>query len=189
MKINDKLKYIAQKYGARPEWLYAMIWHESRWNPEATNYLGCVGLIQFCPSTARDLGYEPWQIQQMSVSQQLDLVDKFLQRNVPKDEKLNKPYKVFLAVFYPAALKYNRYKNNNWIIGSDKSLEYAKIITKQNPGLDVDHNGYITIGDIKKYTRKVLWQLKIVDISQTAIIIGIIIAIALFLSGTIKIEK
>jgi hypothetical protein len=46
----------AQKLGAKPEDLHALIQAESAWNPAAYNPSGAVGLIQFMPQTLKDYG-------------------------------------------------------------------------------------------------------------------------------------
>jgi soluble lytic murein transglycosylase-like protein len=42
-----------------PTLLSALVWQESRWNPQAVSPKGAVGLAQLMPATARDLGVNP----------------------------------------------------------------------------------------------------------------------------------
>jgi soluble lytic murein transglycosylase-like protein len=42
-----------------PALLAALVWQESRWNPQAVSRKGAVGLAQLMPATARDLGVNP----------------------------------------------------------------------------------------------------------------------------------
>ena len=42
-----------------PTLLAALVWQESRWNPQAVSPKGAVGLAQLMPATARDLGVNP----------------------------------------------------------------------------------------------------------------------------------
>ena len=46
--VEDAARYWGKKYSIAPEFLEAVAYHESRFNPEATNG-SCLGLMQVCP--------------------------------------------------------------------------------------------------------------------------------------------
>ncbi len=53
------LKQAAAAANISPTLLSALVWQESRWNPQAISTKGAVGLAQLMPATARDLGVNP----------------------------------------------------------------------------------------------------------------------------------
>jgi soluble lytic murein transglycosylase-like protein len=53
------LTQAASAANVSPTLLAALIWQESRWNPQAVSSKGAMGLAQLMPGTARDLGVNP----------------------------------------------------------------------------------------------------------------------------------
>ena len=53
------LKQAAAAANISPTLLSALVWQESRWNPQAVSPKGAMGLAQLMPGTARDLGVNP----------------------------------------------------------------------------------------------------------------------------------
>jgi soluble lytic murein transglycosylase-like protein len=53
------LKQAATAANISPTLLAALVWQESRWNPQAVSSKGAIGLAQLMPGTARYLGVNP----------------------------------------------------------------------------------------------------------------------------------
>jgi len=53
------LTQAASAANVSPTLLAALVWQESRWNPQAVSPKGAMGLAQLMPGTARDLGVNP----------------------------------------------------------------------------------------------------------------------------------
>jgi soluble lytic murein transglycosylase-like protein len=53
------LNQAAAAANVSPTLLAALVWQESRWNPQAVSPKGAMGLAQLMPGTARDLGVNP----------------------------------------------------------------------------------------------------------------------------------
>jgi soluble lytic murein transglycosylase-like protein len=53
------LTHAAAAANVSPTLLAALVWQESRWNPQAVSSRGAIGLAQLMPATARDLGVNP----------------------------------------------------------------------------------------------------------------------------------
>jgi hypothetical protein len=111
-----KLGLIASKYGFPPQWLANLINFESggTFNPAVQNpSSGATGLIQFMPSF-----FDTKKLKQMSVSQQLDEVDKYLYNFFYKRKTALKVFDrtkkkvksnftqtdLFMIIFYPVSV-------------------------------------------------------------------------------------
>lgn len=145
------LEDAAQQIGTSSVYLYFVIKHESRFNPQAINpYSNAVGLIQFMPNTLKGMGYKWEDVYNMSFQQQLEVVIKYYK--FYSGYNLDHPIKLFLCTFYPYALKV--WDNNEYVFGSEKSDKFAKHVTKVNKPLDLNNDGYITMSEYKEYHNK-----------------------------------
>ncbi len=114
------IKALANKYGFPPEWLSNLINFETGglFSTKITNSIGATGLIQFIPSTAKDLGVTTDILRKMTFAQQLAYVDLYLSRYFNGagankgifDKKTGKVTKnftqtdLFMIIFYPVAV-------------------------------------------------------------------------------------
>jgi soluble lytic murein transglycosylase-like protein len=58
-QYSAAVHYAAASVSISPTLLAALVWQESRWNPQAVSNKGAMGLTQLMPGTARDLGVDP----------------------------------------------------------------------------------------------------------------------------------
>ena len=134
----DKVDDIAAKLLIDPDWLMAVMYFESRLNPQAKNKNStAVGLIQFVESTAQSLGTSTAALLKMNNLQQLDYVYKYFKRY---EKDLRSFGDCYLAVFWPGALN----QPDSYKIGGAK-------VANSNAIFDLDKNGQITKGEVLAY--------------------------------------
>lgn len=149
-KINPDLKEdfyekvikISKNINCSPDDLLALMNSESGLDSKITNSIGAVGLIQFLPSTARDLGTTTETLKNMSPVEQLDYVEKYLLKmkktsGYTRLDKLNSGT-LYALTFLPAYAKQEVLSTTN-----DKYY-------KQNKGLDINNDGRITKTDLSR---------------------------------------
>lgn len=130
--------------GINPNWLMFVMNFESAgtFNPAIQNpYTKGTGLIQFMPNTAKGLGTSIEQLKNMTNVQQLYYVYKYF-----KGRKYNSIFDLYLITFYPYAFG----KSDDYVFGSERSLAFAKLIKKQNPGLGLKGKETISLGEWKR---------------------------------------
>lgn len=54
-----KVRELSSRFDLSPALIEALVWQESRWNPNAVSPVGARGLAQLMPGTARELGVDP----------------------------------------------------------------------------------------------------------------------------------
>ena len=96
--VSEKLKQIADKYGFTVDQLLNTIEKESQFKTTAVNPKSdATGLIQFMPDTAIGLNTSIAQIKEMDALSQLDLIDRYFEKNHTEGQH---PY---ITVAYPKA--------------------------------------------------------------------------------------
>ncbi len=174
-----KLQNISALLGVNPDWIMALMNSETggSFNPQIVNKQAAstngydengkiikpsgvpdstnsfersryraTGLIQFMPSTAKHLGTTNQQLYNLSNVDQLDYVYHYFQ---PVAGKLKNYADLYLYAFYPYAVG----KPDDYIIGSEKGMDFARRIVQENP-LDVNKDGVLTVGEFKKFIDK-----------------------------------
>jgi hypothetical protein len=130
---------IAKRLNVKPEHLMFVMWFETShtFSPVIQNkYTGAIGLIQFMPKTARELGTSTEELRQMENTEQLQYVLKYL---LPYKGRFVDFVDLYCALFWPAAIG----KLDSFRITPD-------IVAKQNPLFDVNKDGDIEMLEIRK---------------------------------------
>jgi hypothetical protein len=130
----EKLNQISNVLQVNPDWLYKLIDFESGWNPAAINKKTiAAGLIQFIPSTAKDLGFND----SIDLIKKLPGINDQLEYAVKpyliKYRPFISPQSLYMAVFYPAA--------RFW----DPLKKFPDKVTRYNPGITTpaDYVSYV----------------------------------------------
>lgn len=144
--FDKRLKEIAAALLVNPNWLMQVMYSESRLRANNINPISkATGLIQFMPATAKGLGTTVEQLRTMNAVQQLDYVYKYF---LPYKGKMKSYYDVYAVVFFPAMIG----KADSWVLQA-KNLSPG-IIAKQNPVVNINKDGQITVAEFKQYVFK-----------------------------------
>jgi len=167
-EFYKKLLEVSASVGMQPEQILNIMALESSVSSSAINKdSGAVGLTQFIPSTLRSVGYtgssydfakEPGEVQ-------LEYIEKYIKR-VSGGKPLKSATQLYVANLLPIALRLPGViqEDPNTIICSknlDKphlpgiSIEKEKKYYDANSGLDTDHDGNITYGDLQTKLKQV----------------------------------
>lgn len=147
-----------------PEDLLAVMYYESGLDPAAHNKNGdASGLIQFMPSTLNAMGFagKDSDFRQLDADKQLDYVNQY----VASKAKFNgggfrSAAQYYVANLWPVALKLPGVQQedpNTVVIDSNPttqrfpnvSLASERAAYKANAGLDINHDGKISYGDLQ----------------------------------------
>lgn len=151
-KVSDAFKQkviqIASDLKVNPNFLMAVMSFESgeTFSPSIKNAAGsgAVGLIQFMPATAKQLGTTTAALAAMTAEDQLDFVAKYFRQ-------FKKPLltieDVYMAVLLPSAIG----KGSDFVLFRKPSKAFD-----QNKGLDINKDGLITVGEAADKVRKKL---------------------------------
>lgn len=151
--FSNKVRAVSSRLGIDPNWLTATMYKESKLNPQARNTAFPVqggyatGLIQFTPDTARSLGTTTAELYNMGGVEQMDYVEKYF-RSIGAAGRMRSYYDVYIAVFFPAAIGY---KDTDLI--QTRKLSASRI-AQQNPAIDLNRDGVITVAEFKEYLVK-----------------------------------
>ena len=148
--FNAKVREIARRLACDPSHLMAVMAFETgeSFAPDTPNKAGsgAIGLIQFMPATATDLGTSSAQLSAMSAIDQLDFVEKHIARQVHGRPLPSLP-DLYMTVLLPSAIG----KPDAHPLFRKPSKAYD-----QNKGLDRDKDGVITKAEAADRVQKML---------------------------------
>lgn len=145
--FEQKVREVSAKLDIPPEWLMAVMYSESRFNAAAENFRGsgAVGLIQFMPLTAKDMGISTKKLGKMTHEQQLEWVYRYMNMYRNKYGDYQSLTDFYLAILFPKA----RNQEGCYVLYASPSKSY-----KQNIGLDEDKDGRVTVSDVDKRMKR-----------------------------------
>lgn len=145
--FSDKVNCVADTLNVPPEWLMAVMYSESRFNAAAENFRGsgAVGLIQFMPATAKDMGISTQKLSKMTHVEQLEWVYRYMEMKRQQYGNYQSLADFYLAILYPKA----RQQESCYTLYASPSKAY-----KQNIGLDEDKDGRVTVNDVDKRMKR-----------------------------------
>jgi hypothetical protein len=139
----NKVVQISKRLDCDPNDLMSIMFIETgrTFDPNITNSIGAVGLIQFTKIARKELNVTAEQLKSMSAEEQLDYVEKYI-ANAKSRRNISghlDSATLYTLIFMPS--KANLAKNDT--IASRGDSYY-----NQNKGLDVNKDGRITKGDL-----------------------------------------
>lgn len=144
-RFLEKVVAIAGRLKTDPNYLLAIISFES-WNSFSPSKMNksknpdAIGLFQFRRSTACDMGVTWWELGSMTAEQQLDYVEKQLER---KTGSLIKFRDVYMAVFYPRAVG-----------AKEETILYTKANVSRDNKAMADSSGNITVKSAVDFVKR-----------------------------------
>ncbi|MCX5890943.1 MAG: transglycosylase SLT domain-containing protein [Deltaproteobacteria bacterium] len=148
----ERVREIADSLGTDPNYLMACMAFESgeTFSPSKENEAGsgAIGLIQFMPSTAQDLGTSSEELASMTAEEQLDYVEEYFK---PHKGKLKSLEDVYMAILWPVAVG----KPSDYVLFRRDDPKHPKLYS-QNKGLDLNKDGIVTKAEAAEMVRKKL---------------------------------
>lgn len=141
----DKVRTISAALPCDPSDLMSCIaWESGRsFRPDVLNMAGsgAVGLEQFMPEVATELGTSTKALAAMTAEQQLDYVEKYhmrWRRLLPKGQPFTLA-DLYMSILWPAAVG----KPESYVLFHKDDADHPARY-RQNAGLDTDHDGNVT---------------------------------------------
>ncbi|MEM6342877.1 MAG: transglycosylase SLT domain-containing protein [Bacteroidota bacterium] len=148
-RFEQKVQQVGDELGVPAEWLMAVMYSESRFDPGVSNAKGsgAVGLIQFMVPTVKELNvrmgtkYYMKDILAMTAVEQMELVAEYFHTIKERYGEYKSLTDLYLAVLYPKA----RGQDYCYALYAKPTQAYL-----MNSGLDENKDGRVTVSDIDK---------------------------------------
>ena len=149
--FETEVRRVARELAIPAGWLMAVMYAESGFNPAVVNRKGsgAVGLIQFMPIAAKELGVSLDELRQSGPVGQLRYVQRYLQTVRERYGDYRSLTDLYLAILYPRA----RGQDPCFVLYARPGQAY-----RQNSGLDENKDGNITVSDIDARMRRMFGE-------------------------------
>lgn len=153
--FKTKLKEISDAINIDEDSILKLMTHESGMDPTIKNSIGCVGLIQFCPSGGgvKMINGKQYSLEDLryDLEAQMDAIKQFWLSGY-NSGKIKSPEDLYIYNFFPVAAG----KSDDFVLQT-KDLS-AETVAKANPGfnrvLGREKSTPLTVGDLKDYYQK-----------------------------------
>lgn len=153
--FKKKLKEISNAIHIDENSIIKLMKHESGLDPQIKNSIGCVGLIQFCPSggTTKNVNGKTYTLEELrnNLEIQMDAIKNFWV-TAYNNGKITQPSDLYIYNFFPIAAG----KNDDFVLQTNELS--AQKIANSNPifnrVLGRPKSTPLTVGDLKDYYEK-----------------------------------
>ena len=144
------IQKIADKHNIKAAELLGLIASESGFKGDALNKTtGAGGLIQFKPEIAEEFGTTVDDIRGMSLVDQLPLIDRYLSKNLPKNATTSQLYgSVFMPSYADKGPDFQLLGSGDQFDDGEKINSAIRARYERNSGLDLDDDGFISVGEL-----------------------------------------
>jgi hypothetical protein len=153
--FKKKLKEISDAINIDEDSIIKLMKHESGLDPTIKNSIGCVGLIQFCPSSGsiKTINGQKYSLEDLrnNLEVQMEAIKQFWLEGY-KSGKIKKPADLYIYNFFPVAAG----KSDDFVLKTNNTS--AQKIASSNPvfnkTLGRPINTPLTVGDLNQYYKK-----------------------------------
>lgn len=153
--FKKKLKEISDAINIDEDSIIKLMKHESGLDPTIKNSIGCVGLIQFCPSSGsiKTINGQQYSLEDLrnNLEVQMEAIKQFWLEGY-KSGKIKKPADLYIYNFFPVAAG----KSDDFVLKTNNTS--AQKIASSNPvfnkTLGRPINTPLTVGDLNQYYEK-----------------------------------
>ena len=153
--FKKKLKEISDAINIDEDSIIKLMKHESGLDPTIKNSIGCVGLIQFCPSSGaiKTINGQQYSLEDLrnNLEVQMEAIKQFWLEGY-KSGKIKKPADLYIYNFFPVAAG----KSDDFVLKTNNTS--AQKIASSNPvfnkTLGRPINTPLTVGDLNQYYKK-----------------------------------